>query len=351
MASPDSNHGKIVLVSGINGYIASAIGLDLLKKGYTLRGTSRSSHSADALLRGAYKDHVDRVQMISVPDMTIPGAFDEAVKDVTAIIHTASPIDFSLQTWSHFVPIAVAGAAGILLSAHQHAGPQLSAFVLTSSVAAVNDPSQPSRAFSEADWNTYSAPRARELGAQAPPGLLYQVSKVEAERALWAFRDEYRPSFSVSAVNPGVVIGPPVQPPLTASALNETLRPIWSVFSGADNAIPPAIGSASYIDVRDVAAIHVWCAEHPAESNGQRYLMANGRGTPQAAADILRKAYPHRKEIPVGEPGSDYVAGTYDWLKDRQSFDSGKAKRALGKEFILYDKSVLDTAKVMERYL
>ncbi|MCJ1394595.1 hypothetical protein MMC18_007475, partial [Xylographa bjoerkii] len=348
--SSTKSDGKIVLVSGINGYIASTIGLDLLKKGYTLRGTSRSAHSADALLKGAYKDYVDRVQMVSVPDMTIPGAFDEAVKGVTAVIHTASPIDFSLDHWDHFVPIAVAGAAGILLSAYKHAGPQLESFVLTSSVAAIVDPSKKPYDFTEADWNTYSGAKAKELGDKAPGGLLYQASKTEAERAIWAFRDEYKPSFSISAVNPGVVVGPPVQPPPTASALNETLKPTWAVFSGSSPTLPAAIGSASYVDVRDVAAMHVWCAEHPTESNGQRYLMANGRGTPQAAADILRKAYPHRKEIPVGEPGSDYEEG-YGWPEGGQSFDSAKAKKALGREFMLYDQSILDTAKVFERYL
>lgn len=60
--------------------IASTIGMDLLKKGYTIRGTSRAKHSADALLDGAYKDYVDRVEMVSIPVMTEPGAFDEAVK-------------------------------------------------------------------------------------------------------------------------------------------------------------------------------------------------------------------------------------------------------------------------------
>ena len=88
MSSPTSN-GEVVLVSGINGYIASTIGLDLLQKGYTLRGTSRSAHSADALLKGAYKNYVDRVQMVSVPDMTIPGAFDEAVKGISQTWLTA----------------------------------------------------------------------------------------------------------------------------------------------------------------------------------------------------------------------------------------------------------------------
>ena len=71
---------KIVLVTGINGYIASRIGLSLLEKGYVLRGTLRSPYSADALLKGAYEQYADRVQIVVVPDMTIPKAFDEAVK-------------------------------------------------------------------------------------------------------------------------------------------------------------------------------------------------------------------------------------------------------------------------------
>ena len=75
-----ADSGKIVLVSGINGFIASRIGYDLLKKGYALRGTSRSQHSADALINGAYKEYKGKVEMVAVPDMTIPGAFDAAVK-------------------------------------------------------------------------------------------------------------------------------------------------------------------------------------------------------------------------------------------------------------------------------
>ena len=64
--------------------IASRIGLDLLHKGYTVRGTSRAKHSADALINGAYKQYADRVQMCSVPVMTDGGAFDEAVRGLTS---------------------------------------------------------------------------------------------------------------------------------------------------------------------------------------------------------------------------------------------------------------------------
>ena len=79
MSGPQGN-GKTVLVTGINGYIASTIGFHLLSNGYNLRGTTRSSKSAAPLLDGAYEDYASRVEIFEVPDSTIPGAFDEAVK-------------------------------------------------------------------------------------------------------------------------------------------------------------------------------------------------------------------------------------------------------------------------------
>lgn len=63
-----------------NSSIASRIGLDLLEKGYTLRGTLRNYNHADALVNGAYNSWRDRVQIVIVSNMIVDGAFDEAVK-------------------------------------------------------------------------------------------------------------------------------------------------------------------------------------------------------------------------------------------------------------------------------
>lgn len=84
MAFPPSN-GKTVLITGINGYIASVLGLHLLLKGYSIRGTSRRASSTDALLKGPYAPYSERVKIYSVPDMTIDGAFDEAAKGILSI--------------------------------------------------------------------------------------------------------------------------------------------------------------------------------------------------------------------------------------------------------------------------
>jgi NAD(P)-dependent dehydrogenase (short-subunit alcohol dehydrogenase family) len=82
MAIPASN-GKTVLITGINGYIASVLGLHLLEKGYSLRGTSRRTTSVEPLLKGPYAAYQDRVKIHEVSDMTVAGAFDEAARGTT----------------------------------------------------------------------------------------------------------------------------------------------------------------------------------------------------------------------------------------------------------------------------
>ena len=236
----------------------------------------------------------------------------------------------------------------MLDSALQHAGPQLSSVVLTSSIAAVSSPDKGHYHYTERDWNDWAEPLAIAGGANAP---FYSASKAASEKAFWKFRDEHKPPFAFTAVQPSVVTGPPINPPADASGLNETLRPVWNLLSGAVAAIPPNIGTAGYIDVRDVAGVHVWCATHPAEADGHRFFTTAGRGTNQATADILRKAYPDRADvIPKGEPGSDYEPD-YGFLRDGPSYDNELAKKAVGGEFINYEKAILDSAKALERYL
>ena len=179
-------------------------------------------------------------------------------------------------------------------------------------------------------------------------GTFLGGSKAAAERAFWKFRDEKALKFACAAINPGVVTGPPVSWPSTPNKLNETLQPLWKIFSGEAKDIPSGIGSMSYIDVRDVAAIHIFCLEHPEASNGQRYIATNGKGTPQAMADILREAYPNQ-DIVMGQPKSDYVEKTYWYPPGETSVVATKAYAAMGVDrFITFDKSILDTVKAFE---
>ncbi len=90
MTAPQSK-GQIVLITGINGYIASVLGQHLLEKGYSIRGTARRAATTEALVKGPYAAYGDRVEIFEVPDMTVDGAFDEAVKGSS---HTPERITF-----------------------------------------------------------------------------------------------------------------------------------------------------------------------------------------------------------------------------------------------------------------
>lgn len=155
----------------------------------------------------------------------------------------------------------------------------------------------------------------------------------------------------MSSINPSVVTGPPVEPPSAPSALSVTLRPIWEMFSGNANEVLPGFGTNGYVDVRDVAKIHIWCMEHPTQSANQRYSASAGLGPPQAVVDILRRAYPERRDIiPRGEPGKGYLPD-FRSIGRGGNCNSTKASEAADIQYIPYDQSIVETAKVLERYL
>ncbi len=82
MASLPPSNNKTILVSGVNGYIATRIADDLLKKGYNVRGSVRNIDSVQPYLDNEWKPYKSRIDIVEVQDMTVSGAFDEAVKGI-----------------------------------------------------------------------------------------------------------------------------------------------------------------------------------------------------------------------------------------------------------------------------
>ncbi|KAK5944762.1 hypothetical protein PMZ80_001962 [Knufia obscura] len=375
----DNNESKIVLITGINGYIASHIALLLLRKGYTVRGTSRSESTPTRLLaQSAFQPFAStsRLQHFVVSEITVPGAFDEAVHGVHAIIHTASPVNFRLRTVDEFFQPAIGGVQSIVQSAYvenRDLGGKIASFVQLSSIAAIADKwrfppisegGSENRAYAEDDWNESGEAVARNSekdGTFLAP-VAYGASKAAAERAMWKFVDNASQSDgqwvgpACTSINPGVVTGPPVNWPDSPEKLNETLLPVWNIWSGkckAEGRLPPQIGGATYIDVRDVAALHVWAMEHPEQSGGQRYLATNGKAPPQGIADTIRKQYAHEDKVVdriiLGEEGRGY-ATAFGWPGDEPTLKATKAYRALHVEsFRGFEESIGDTIEAFRR--
>lgn len=194
---------QIVLISGINGYIAAQIARAFLEAGFKVRGTSRSTSSTASLTDGPLKSYFEagQFEVVEVPDITVAGAFDQAVQGVHAIAHTASPVSLSFTDPEPVLHAAVNGTKSILESSLK-AGPQLRTVVFMSSIAAVFSNHEPPYTYTEKDWNNVSEDLVKQLGKNAPGPQIYIASKAAAEKAFWKFRDGNKPSAAFAAINP-----------------------------------------------------------------------------------------------------------------------------------------------------
>lgn len=86
-----STHCSHVLVTGATGFIGAHIVNLLLERGVKVTGTARSEDKAATMsVKHAQETNEGTFHMILTGDLTKPNAFDDAIKGVDAIIHTAS---------------------------------------------------------------------------------------------------------------------------------------------------------------------------------------------------------------------------------------------------------------------
>ena len=73
---------RLVLITGINGYIAAHTAATFLRAGYAVRGTVRArTPNVESLVRALNKYHDgNRLELVEVPDISVDGAFDRAVE-------------------------------------------------------------------------------------------------------------------------------------------------------------------------------------------------------------------------------------------------------------------------------
>jgi nucleoside-diphosphate-sugar epimerase len=113
----------------------------------------------------------------------------------------ASPVSFFFTDPDYVINTAVGGTVSILKSALK-AGEQLKSVVIISSIAAISGPQDAPYTYTEKDWNTFSEDEVARLGKDSPGPQIYLASKTAAELSFWKFREDNKPSFTQTAVNP-----------------------------------------------------------------------------------------------------------------------------------------------------
>lgn len=92
----------LVLVSGASGYIGASVVHAFLRAGYPVRGTVRKQAQIDAW-RQRFPQYNSQLDFAIVEDMGKDGAYDEAIRDVEVVVHTASPFFFGPSLLAHFL--------------------------------------------------------------------------------------------------------------------------------------------------------------------------------------------------------------------------------------------------------
>lgn len=331
-----------VLVTGVTGFIGAHVADQFLQAGYTVVGTSRKAHKADKVKQYFLNKYGERFEVYESGDIEQEGAFDNAVKDVEIIAHLASPVVITAEDpIKEVINPAIAGTINILNSAHKY-GKQVKHVIVTSSIFSATHADVPvGYVYTESDWNDL-AYKIVQKKQPVDGGIAYAASKNEAERALWNFREQHKPSFRLTTILPALVFGPLIPPPETVEDLQRasTASFVIDFYSGKnrDVHIKGSFIGTDFANVIDVAQAHVLVVQEKVD--GERFILSAGPYTFQEVVDILHKHYPI---IAVGEPG------VYNLPPNR--CDGSKAERMLGFKYASLETTVLQTVNSVKHVI
>ncbi len=250
-----------VLVTGASGFIAEHCIIELLKNGYSVKGSlrtmNREQEVRDAIKTGANDENLEFCKL----DLLEDDGWEDAMLDCDYLMHVASP--FVIEDPKDENELIKPAKQGTLraLNAAKKAG--IKRVVLTSSVAAVNSHMMSGTS----DHTTWTEINSKYVTP-------YQKSKTIAEKAAWDFYNNQDSSnkMEMAVINPGGVMGPQLGNDLGGAST----QIVSQLISGKFPMIPAL--SFPFIDVRDVAILHLKAMTTP-EADGKRFIAAHSEPT------------------------------------------------------------------------
>ena len=250
-----------VLVTGASGFIAEHCIIELLKNGYSVKGSLRSMNREQEV-RDAVKTETDDTKLeFCKLDLLEDDGWEDAMWDCDYLMHVASP--FVIEDPKDENELIKPAKEGTLraLNAAKKAG--IKRVVLTSSVAAVNSHMMSGTS----DHTTWTDINSKYVTP-------YQKSKTIAEKAAWDFynNQDSNNKMELAVINPGGVMGPQLGNDLGGAST----QIVSQLISGKFPMIPAL--SFPFIDVRDVAILHLKAMTTP-DADGKRFIAAHSKPT------------------------------------------------------------------------
>ena len=264
---------KKVLLTGISGYIGNHCAVELLKNGYSVRGSLRSLSKKEKVIESISKeiDPKDNLEFCEL-DLLKDKGWDRAMEGCEFVLHVASPfIMIEPKDENEYIKPAVDGTLRALEAAKKSGVKRV---VLTSSMVSMLENADRSI---DIDYNSWTNVKAKNISA-------YVKSKTLAERSAWDFikKQNKENPLQLSVVNPGPVFGPTLSGNLEGASMGM----FRNMILGKMPMVPKS--SINMSDVRDVAKIHVLALENK-NANGKRFIVTTEKPYAfQELAQILK---------------------------------------------------------------
>ncbi|KAH6608428.1 hypothetical protein Trco_001774 [Trichoderma cornu-damae] len=282
--------GELVLLTGGTGMIGFRTLVLLVEAGYKVRAAVRNQAGFDRISKlKPVAPYASQLTSVVVPDITAPGAYDEAVKGVEYIVHVASPLTLTAPPGvdhdSYVIQPAIQGTVGMLESAIKTTG--VKRIVITGSILSITTVgfvSSGEYVNEELRTPTNHGPFANAFDA-------YGASKSAAYNKTKEFVAEKKPPFDIIHIFPLFVLG-----------RDETVTSAEQIVKGTNNLLMgPLLGTpraapipSSPVHLDDVARLHVLSLDAKVEGN-QDFLIGSHSLEPldwRESIDIVKKHFP-----------------------------------------------------------
>lgn len=269
----------LILITGASGHVGFRILISALQAGYFVRAAVRSQAKAQNLLSHPETRAFNTQSQLTfsiVPDIAIPSAYDESVRDVRYIIHTASPLmsnkpPTGLDEDDFFIKPAVCGTLSMLNAAKKCTS--LRRIVITSSITALVPIDQLTGVCSA---HRIIQPTDRipfVCGPYETEFAAYAASKVAALIAAENWMRTQKPNFDIIHLHPSFVQGRNNLAMHPREALRGTNSIILGIALGRN--MGSIAGASAHIE--DVARVHVQALEPKIPGNSSYILSQESR--------------------------------------------------------------------------
>lgn len=227
-----------ICVIGVSGFIGSHVAAELLRQGYSVRGTSRDPESKrDWIENGIGKFAQDGAELtLHAANLRDRESLEAAMDGCSGVTMNAGDETQSPET----VSLMLSAAQNTLEAANKKG---IKRVVFTSSTGSTNPPDgEPEIKKENEHWSDADQQISVEKFSPAAKTLMERLAIPLGEKL----------DIRVAIMNPSLILGPAFQPELPSS-----LRFLNSIVSGDKMSDRAPDGSMSMIDVRDLAALHV----------------------------------------------------------------------------------------------